>query len=87
MVRIPCENDTAGHLFQRRGAVKRVGDQIFFLGQNIFRSDEALEFEDGVLRKRHHDEHVSGDGGGQGKDEELFIRPSNLQATVVTVRQ
>ena len=49
--RVACEDDAAGHLLHRRGAVERVGDEVLFLGEDIFRADDLVEFGNYVLRR------------------------------------
>jgi len=55
MFRVACEGDAAGHLFHRRSAIERVGDEVFLRGEDIFGAEDAAEFGNNVLRERHCD--------------------------------
>ena len=44
--RVPCKDDAAWELFERRGAIEGVGDEILSRGEDVFRADDLLEVGD-----------------------------------------
>ena len=42
------EDDAAGHLLQRGGAVEGIGDEVFLFGQDVIGAQEAPQFGEDV---------------------------------------
>jgi len=51
--RVACKDNAAGELFERRGAIERVGNEVFARGEDVFCADDLLERGNYFWRERH----------------------------------
>jgi hypothetical protein len=51
--RVAREDDDAGELFERGGAIERVGNEILAGGEDVLGANETLEFGNYVRCERH----------------------------------